>query len=87
LTGGQPAPVGGTLLDTGGKAASFMLAQADGQKNAEEIVEKLDVLSKTLRAKTIIYILKTSLSLVKPSNLFGLAWLVIRCWTMITHEK
>lgn len=79
--------MGGTLLDTGGKAASFMLAQADGQKNAEEIVEKLDVLSKTLRAKTIIYILKTSLSLVKPSNLFGLAWLVIRCWTMITHEK
>lgn len=40
-------------MDTGGIAASFMLAQANGQKNAEEIVEKLDVLSKTLRAKAM----------------------------------
>ena len=65
LAGGQPAPGQGSLLDCGGRgdcgwrAMSFMLAQANSpKKTVEEIVQKLDILAKTLRGKTMAHLLQ-----------------------------
>ena len=44
--------------------------------------------STTLYCKVLLqYTLKTIISPVNPLNPFFKAWLVIRCWMMITHEN
>ena len=59
LAGGQPGPGGSSLLDTGGKgdcgwrALSYMLTELNTRKSSSDIIEKIEVISKTLRAKTI----------------------------------
>ena len=67
VVGGQPGPGGGTLLDAGGRgdcgwrAAAFMLSQLNhggkgGKATPEAIMERIEVLAKTLRCKTVTHL-------------------------------
>ena len=64
LTGGQPGPGGSSLLDTGGqgdcgwRALSFMLSDLNTRKSPNDIIDKIEVISKTLRAKTISHLIQ-----------------------------
>jgi len=86
LAGGQVAPGQGFLLDCGGRgdcgwrALSFMLGQANSQKKTtEELVQKLDVLAKTLRGKTTAH-------LIQRRDVWEPFWAVDPKWSHVTES-
>jgi len=64
VTGGQAGPGSSSLLDTGGRgdcgwrALAYMLAALNTRKSPEDIMARIDILSKTLRGKTTAYMVQ-----------------------------